>query len=203
MASYDAIRALGEGLLGLMREQCPLQDLDLSASAAFSLISLTALSGTTAPAEGFHLCMWRLGVSGSPRNLPPRRTASGELKRPSLPLDLHYLLIPVSGDARKQAKMLGWVLRFMHDLPSLSGETINRYVDGSPSVFDANESVELIADPLALADYLALWDRMKNGFQGGMTYLARMVLIDSDLPEPTAGLVSERVFNMQRRDALP
>jgi hypothetical protein len=202
MANYDAIRVLGEGLLGLMREQCPLVDLDLAVDASFALASLPALSATAPLQNGFHLCLWRVGISGSPRNLPPRRSPSG-LKRPSLPLDLHYLLVPAAADAGKQARMLGWAMRFMHDLPTISGETINRYVGGAPSVFDPGESVELIADPLAPADYLALWDRVKTVFQGGMTYLARMVLIDSELPEDTGRLVNERVLDLRRKGTTP
>lgn len=197
MANYDAIRVLGEGLLGLMREQCPLAELELEPDADFVQTFLPALAAHVPLKNGFHLCLWRVAISGSPRNLPPRRTPSG-LRRPSLPLDLHYLLVPAGGDAGKQARMLGWALRFMHDLPSLSGEMLNRYVPGTPNVFGPGESVELIADPLVPADYLALWDRVKNVFQGGMTYVARMVLIDSELPEDAGGLVGERVLDLRR-----
>ena len=86
----------------------------------------------------------------------------------------------------------------MNDLPVLSGETINRYTEGEPAVFDPDESVELIADPLTTADYLALWDRVKTGFQAGMTYVARMVLIDSDRPEVQGRLVTERDFGLRQ-----
>jgi predicted ATPase len=72
-----------------------------------------------------------------------------------------------------------------------------------PAVFAADEAVELIADPLATADYLALWDRVKTGFQAGMTYVARMVLIDSEQPEVQGRLVSEREFGWHRIDSTP
>ena len=205
MASFDAVRALGEALLELMRERCPLAELDLAAGAAFTLPSYASLggaAGSTAPAEGFHLCLWRTTVSGMPRNLPPRRAADGTLMRSSLPLDLHYLLLPVAADGRKQARMLGWALRFMHELPVLSGPVINRYAPGGGAFAD-HETVELIADPLPLADHLALWDRLKAGFQPGMTYVARMVLIDSDQPEPGSRRVAERQFDLGRLGAMP
>lgn len=198
MATYDAIRVLGEALMALMRESCPLGELDLTTQAAFALTPLPTLAGTTAPPPGFHLSLWRVSVGTTPRNLPPRRTPSGVLKRPSLPVDLHYMLSAIASDGPKQARMLGWMLRFMHDWPVLSGETINRYVPGARNVFAEHESVELIADPLPVADYLALWDRTKSTYHGGMTYVARMVPIDSDVVEVGNPPVSERIFNVHR-----
>lgn len=198
MAQYTAIRAVGESVLEMMREACPTADLQLGQSPKFELASLASLTGEAAPAEGFYLCLWRVGIGGMPRNLPPRRHRDGRLFKPSLPLDLHFLLLPVAASADKQTQMLGWALGFMQQLPALSGETINRYTKGGPAVFAAEESVELIADPLATSDYLALWDRIKTGFQAGMTYVARMVLIDSDTPQPQGAPVTERQFGMQR-----
>ena len=200
MARSNAIRALGESVLEMMREACPLAELQLDTQTKFELASFNTLTDTTSPPEGFYLCLWRVGIGGMPRNLPPRRNRAGMLFKPSLPLDLYYLMLPVAKTADKQTSMLGWSLGFMHDLPALTGETINRYTKGAPAVFEPEESVELIADPLSTADYLALWDRVKTGFQAGMTYVARMVLIDSVQPELSGGLVTERRFDLARNE---
>jgi len=197
MAQYAAIRAVGESVLELMREACPVAELQLGASPKFELASLGSLTdGQAPPAEGFYLVLWRVGIGGSPRNLPPRRARDGRIYKPSLPVDLYFLMLPVAAKADKQTQMLGWALTFLHQLPALSGEVINRYTIGSPAVFQPEESVELIADPLTTADYLSLWDRVKTGFQAGMTYVARMVLLDIDQPEPTGALVTERRFGL-------
>lgn len=199
MATYDALRSLGEAVLEMMRERCPRAELELGSDAAFAPVSCAALSGTDKLAEGFHLCLWRTAVSGMPRHLPPRRRADGTLMRPPLPLDLHYLLLPVAADAAKQARMLGWALRFMHDLPTLGGAAINRYARGS-SAFGADESVEFIADALPVPDHLSLWDRLKAGFQPHMAYVARMVLIESDQAEAVGVPVRQRDFDVGRRE---
>lgn len=197
MAHYAAIRAVGESVLELMREACPVADLQLGASPKFDLASLGSLTeGQAAPAEGFYLILWRVGIGGSPRNLPPRRASDGKLYKPSLPVDLYFLLLPISATADKQTQMLGWAMAFLHQMPALSGEVINRYTKGSPTVFRPEETVELIADPLTTADYLSLWDRVKGGLQAGMTYVARMVLLDIDQPEPTGAPVVERRFGV-------
>lgn len=193
MAQYTAIRAVGESVLELMREACPVAELQLDASPKFELASLGSLTdGQAPPPEGFYLVLWRVGIGGSPRNLPPRRARDGRIYKPSMPVDLYFLMLPVAAKADKQTQMLGWALTFLHQMPALSGEVINRYTKGSPAVFQPEESVELIADPLTTVDYLALWDRVKTGFQAGMTYVARMVLLDIDQPEPSGAPVIER-----------
>ena len=200
MAQYAAIRAVGESVLELMREACPVADLQLGVAPKFELASLGSLTeGQAQPAEGFYLILWRVGIGGSPRNLPPRRTRDGRIFKPSLPVDLYFLMLPISATADKQTQMLGWALAFLHQMPALSGETINRYTKGSPTVFQPEETVELIADPLNTVDYLSLWDRVKSGFQAGMTYVARMVLLDIDQPEPSGTLVTERRFGLGAR----
>ena len=51
MAQYAAIRAVGESVLALMREACPMADLQLGSSAKFELASLGSLTdGQAAPA---------------------------------------------------------------------------------------------------------------------------------------------------------
>lgn len=200
MAQYAAIRAVGESVLELMREACPVADLQLGAAAKFELASLGSLTeGQAQPAEGFYLILWRVGIGGSPRNLPPRRGRDGRLFKPSMPVDLYFLMLPISATADKQTQMLGWAMAFLHQLPTLTGETINRYTKGSPTVFQPEETVELIADPLNTVDYLSLWDRVKSGFQAGMTYVARMVLLDIDQPESTGAPVTERRFGLGGR----
>lgn len=198
MARPEAIRAVGESVLAMMQDACPMAALQLPPGAKFEFASFNTLVADPPPPEGFYFCLWRVGIGGSPRQLPPRRDAGGQLFRPSLPVDLYFLLLPIASKADKQALMLGWALGFMHNLPTLSGATINRYTKGEPAIFAPEESVELIADPLSLADYLALWDRVKTGFQAGMTYVARMVLIDSEQAESQGRLVSERQFGLHQ-----
>lgn len=172
-----------------------MEALELGPESEFKLASFASLSGSAKLPDGFRLCLWRVAISGMPRHLPPRRRADGTLMRSPLPVDLHYLLLPVATDAAKQARMLGWALRFMHDLPTLSGAVINRHAPGGDA-FGEQETVEFIADALPVADQLTLWDRLKSGFQPCMTYVARMVLIDSDQPEPAHKLVRTREFDI-------
>ena len=197
MATHDAIRSLGDAVLALMREACPLAELELAPGTPFDAATPRLFAAATAPADGFYLLLWRVAISGSPRSLPPRRRPDGTLGGPPLPVDLQYLLLPVAADAQRQARMLGWVLRFMHDLPVLGGALLNRYARGAPA-FGDDESVEFIADALPAADHLVVWDRLKAGFHPFMAYTARMVLIESARVESTGAPVTERVFELTK-----
>jgi hypothetical protein len=198
MAGHQAIRAVGEIVLSIMREGCPFTALQVGPDAKFEFAFFNIVVADTPPPEGYCFCLWRVAIGGTPRPFPPRRDRRGRLFKPSLPVDLYFRLLPVASSADKQALMLGWAPGFMTDLPVLSGETINCYTKGEPAVFAPGESVELVADPLTTADYLALWDRVKTGFPAGMAYVARMVLIDSDQPEVQGRLVTERDFGLRQ-----
>ena len=55
-----------------------------------------------------------------------------------------------------------------------------------------------MSDPLALADFTNLWDKLKPRMQTSVTYIARMLLIDSDIDLREGPAVQTRVFKMAR-----
>jgi hypothetical protein len=125
---------------------------------------------------GFSLMLYRVGINANLRNLPPRRDENGRRVRPSLPLDLHYLLTPWAIKADTQQQMLGWAMRFLEDRPVLPAGIVNSYVAGA---FRDEEAIEFVCDPLPVTDFFNLWEKLKPGMQTSVTYVARMVLLDS------------------------
>ena len=57
-----------------------------------------------------------------------------------------------------------------------------------------NETVEIIADPLSLQDWTAVWDKLKPKMQTSMTYVARMIALESTRELTEAPLVQTRTF---------
>jgi hypothetical protein len=45
--------------------------------------------------------------------------------------------------------------------------------------FDANETVELVGETMSLQNWTALWDKLKPKIQTYVTYVARMVPLES------------------------
>jgi Pvc16 N-terminal domain len=175
VATWRAISSVGRALLGLIEDHYPTAEL---VAPEFKLVH--PFSFDKPQKEGFSLCLYHVGINGTLRMLPPRRDAAGGRYHPSLPLDLQLLLTPWAEDAERQMRLIGWVMRFFEDMPILPAAVLNSYA-AEPDTFRPEEAVELVFDPLALADYLALWDKLKPRMQTSLTYGVRMLIIDSEL----------------------
>jgi len=192
LANYKAIAATSKAILGLIEKHCPASELT---NPIFELYHASSFEKPLT--EGFSLYLYRVAVNASLRNLPPRRAPNGERYRPSIPLDLHYLLTAWAADAERQQRLLGWAMRFLEDWVILPANIINGYLgDEDKDTFRAEEAVELILDPLPLTDHFHLWDKLKPKMQTSVTYVARMVLIDSDLELSEAPVVQARELQM-------
>jgi hypothetical protein len=186
MATYNAIAAVSRAMLGLIEEHRPPE---LLINPEFKLYHAPDFERPMS--EGFSLFLYRVSINAAVRNLPPRRTADGRRYRPSLPLDLHYLLTAWAADAERQQRMLGWSMRFLEDLGTLPSGLLNHYMHETDT-FRPEEAVELVCDPLALPDYLNLWDKLKPKMHTSITYVVRMAMLDSTIESPSYGLVQTR-----------
>ena len=199
MAADTAIHAVSATLLGLLRDYCR-----PALNAEFFDFFHPQDYRAKPEKQGFSLMLYRVGVNATLRNLPPRRDAQGRRTRPSLPLDLFYMLTPWARSADTQQLMLGWAMRFLEDHTVIPGSVVNVYA--ASECMRGDEAIELVCDPLPMADYLSLWDRLEPAMQTSATYVARMVLLDSDaqleegpavqtrelraLPQPKPGVVA-------------
>ena len=190
MATYQAIAAVSLALKGLFDRALPKNEFP---DAEITL--LQPADYTNGMAEGISLLLYRVAINQTQRNLPPRNAPDGTRYRPPLPVDLHYLLSAWSDDADTQQSLLGWAMRLLEDTPVLPGNLINPFTPEKP-VFRADESVELICDPLPLEQWLALWATLTPKAAASMTYIVRMVQIDSDKPMPDAERVRQRNFEI-------
>ena len=113
MATYHAITATSQAILGLLESACPKPEFE---GAKFELYQ--AKDFQYPMDEGVSLFLYRL-ASSSRRNLPARPGPNGEKLRPPLPLDLYYMLTTWGKKADKQQRLLGWCLRELGDFPIL------------------------------------------------------------------------------------
>jgi hypothetical protein len=193
MASYLAIAAVARTVLRLLEQQCPRDE--FTGTPAFTLYQSHDF-GSTPVGEGFSLMLYRVTVNNA-RNQPPRRLPDGTRRRPPLPVDLHFLLTPWAGEAERQLRLLGWAMRFLEDNSLLAANELNHSLSrrGQP-VFDPEEMVELSCDPPGIADYLGLWDKYKARWQTSVTYVARLVRLDSELAMRDEGRVQVRELHV-------
>lgn len=192
MATYHAIAATSQALLGLLRDACPREKFS---RAEFALYHASDFEKPME--EGISLYLYRVTINTAIRNLPPRTVADGRRYRPSLPVDLHYLLTAWAKDAGMQQRLLGWGMRTLEDSTILPAGVLNSYMP-EPDTFHANETVEVICDPLSLQDWAAVWDKLKPKLQTSMAYVARMIAIDSTVELIEAVPVQTRTFDFTK-----
>lgn len=189
MASHLAIAAVARTLLRLVEERCPRDE--FPSTPTFQIYQSHDFGGQLV-SEGFSLMLWRVTIAAA-RNQPPRRGPDGILRRPALPLDLHFMLTPWAGEAERQLRLLGWALRFFEDNAVLDANQLNHSLTRRElPVFGPAETVELSLDPPGLADYLGLWDKYRTRWQTSVMYVARSVMLESELALGDAGLVTTR-----------
>lgn len=192
MATHQAIAAVSLALKGLLDRALPKAEFP---DAKVEL--LRPADFAAGMADGVSLLLYRIGLNSTQRNLPPRVAADGTRFRPPLPVDLYYLLSAWAEDADVQQSLLAWAMRLFEDTPRLPGSLINPFMPAQP-VFRADESIELICDPLPLESWLALADCFAPALSASMTYVVRMVQIDSEKHEPDGERVRQRTFDIIR-----
>lgn len=186
MATHQAIAAVSLALKGILELALPK---DLFPKAKVEL--LQAGDTETGLAEGLSLLLYQVSLNTNPRHQPPRTTPDGQRYRPSLPVDLHYLVSAWAADADRQQHLLGWAMRTLEDTPVIAGNVINPFLAGDPA-FRADESIEIICNPLPFDQWMVLWQKLKVSTSIG--YTVRMVQLDSEQPMPDAERVRERRF---------
>jgi hypothetical protein len=192
MATYNAIAATTEAMRRYLKEaphpEFPQLDVDVYQSSDFS---------KAAPAGGrISLFLYRIGVNTARRNLGTRHGEDGHTRyRPSLPVDLFYLVSVWGLSVDFQHRLLGWCMRTLEDAPNLPASMLNRLQ--STAVFHRNETVDLVCDPLSLQDLALLWELTKEHTPLSTSYVARMIALDSDITVGEGALVQTRAFEMR------
>ncbi|MBI3941560.1 MAG: DUF4255 domain-containing protein [Chloroflexi bacterium] len=190
MATYQAITATSEAIRGLLESAAA------DSEFAGTRFELYQASDFQTAADGVvSLYLYKVGVNTTRRNLPPRLGPDGRRYRPSLPLDLSYMLTPWAKKAEMQQRLLGWCVRVLEDTPLLPAGLLN-YHSAEPDIFASNETVELTLEVLTLQDWVNIWQIAQANQQASVTYLARIVAVDSNVPMPEAGPVQTREFDI-------
>jgi hypothetical protein len=194
VATSIAIAAVGEALCQLLDGACPRGPGDDFRGARFRVLAAAQFEGSPpALTDGASLFLYRVAVNGPQRNRAGRTGPDGKRYRPSLPVDLYYLLTPWGGSAAYQQQLLGWAMRTLEDAAILPAGLLNHALGGQ-STFRPEETVEVVAEPMSLQDQSSLWQALRVGWQLSASYVARMVALDSTVELAEAPRVRERGF---------
>jgi Pvc16 N-terminal domain len=193
MATYRAIAATSQAILGLLADSVPRPEF---AAARFELFQ--AINLQTPLDEGVSLYLYRVLPNQSRRCLPPRVGPDGTRYKPSVPIDLQYLLTAWAKSAERQQRLLGWAIRTLEDATILPSGLLNHY-GPEPDTFAPGETVELFMDSIVIQDMGSLWEVARHHYQPSVVYIARMITLDSEVELGDAGLAQTRDFGMAKQ----
>jgi hypothetical protein len=189
VATFQAIAATGQAILGLLADAVPKPEF---AAARFELYQVSNFRSPME--EGVSLYLYRISTNTTQRNLPPRVGTNGRRYRPPIPLDLHYMVSVWARTAVKQQRLLGWVVRTLEDIPILPAGMLNNF-GPEAEIFRPGETVEVIFDQMTLQDLYNLWSAIKVSPPLSVNYLVRMIAVESSVELVDAAAVQTRVFD--------
>jgi len=157
-------------------------------------VSLYQAEQLQKPADGVvvSVYLYRVNLSVTRRDRGLRTAADGTYLA-SIPLDLHYLVTPWSANADVAHRLLGWAVSVLNDTPVLPTHLLNLF-PGQRPVFGDHEQVELVWEPLSLQDLYDVWQVASQRAAPSASYVARSVVIDSQVAVDEGGLVRSREF---------
>jgi hypothetical protein len=191
MATYPAIAATSEAILGLLQSAAVGSEFDGVTFAHYQSGSFDSPMD-----NGISLYLYRVTVNSN-RNLPARLAQDGRRYRPPIPLDVHFLVTAWAETAIRQQRMLGFAIRTIEDTPILPAGVLNQH-SPEPNVFRPEESVELVYEIVTVQDIGYIWDVAQTKEQPSATYVARMVTIESTVAIEEAGPVQTRELEFAR-----
>lgn len=174
MADYRAVSAVCEAVMQLLRGQYKpelfdSQEFDFAVSQAADL-ALRTTGGKT----GISLFLFYISQNTQPRSSPGPIRPGGRQSRPSLMLDLQFLLTAWASDVQLQQEITGWMIQVLENNPILPSQILNKVL---PGTFLADETVAIMPLALSNEDLLRIWEKtIQKPYCLSIPYLARVVL---------------------------
>jgi hypothetical protein len=132
--------------------------------------------------------LYHVAVCGEMRNAPRRHLGNGTIQRPSLPLDLHFLITPWANEPDKAYQIIGVIVNYLYDHAILTfGE-----LQGA-GVWSPDDTVEIVMESLPVEEHYSIWEPTDLPYRLSLTYLARVVGIDSAIVTGAAPVVVANV----------
>lgn len=192
MATTSAISATTESVIRLLRSSYNPADFN---NATLNFQVYVANDFLKPMDEGVSLLLYRIYHDGTNRNPPGRLQPDGERSKTKLPLELHFMLTSWAKQASLQHEIAGWMMRTLEDNPVLYPSLLNSY---KPGVFYPEETVEIALAQLSVEDMFNIWDVIiHHDYQLSVPYVARVVELESTLPEASGIAIQQRVADFR------
>jgi hypothetical protein len=131
------------------------------------------------PAQGLSVWLYRVIRDEQRLNDPPVRISPTQLRPVPLPLRLHYLVTPVTGqttnDPGTEQLILGKVLQAFYSHPVLRGADLKGDFE------DTEVELKVRLESMTLEEITRVWEALEGSYQLSVSYEVSVVNIEPDL----------------------
>jgi Pvc16 N-terminal domain len=175
MSEFTAIRAVSKTLQALLQDHITNSPDPQLANVPIDLSSPREMRDAAGPnnsPNGISLWLYRVTRNGDLVNEPPMPIDS-TLPRQPLPIDLFYLVAPITTTPDNEQALLGRVLQVFTDHGILRGADLKDDLVGEPN------ELRLTLETLSLEELTRIWSALQESYQLSASYRVQVVRIDS------------------------
>jgi hypothetical protein len=176
MSEFTAIRAVSKTLQALLQDaitnspDLQLQGVPIELSSPRELRD----AANNAPVNAISLWLYRVARNGDLLNLPPERV-DDQVRRQPVPVDLFYLVAPITATSDNEQALLGRVLQVFSDHAILRGTDLKDDLEGETT------ELRLIFETLSLEELTRVWSALGEPYQLSASFRVQVIRIDSEL----------------------
>jgi hypothetical protein len=173
MANVFAVHSVGNSLMTYLKNAYP-EPLRTDVPFDFKLISSGELAEGPEPSNTLTLFLFRITQNEHLRS----RTTPGDPpgSNPPLSIDLHYLMSAWADNPLSEQTVLAWAMREIQMHPVLDSSSLSPEAN-----WGAADMVQLIPAELSNDDLFRIWDLLQPKYHLSVSYIARVIRIDTDL----------------------
>lgn len=186
MTNVLAIHSVGESLRAYLDTTYP-DDLRERFPCEFRLLASGEVATAAPGLDGaLTLLLYRVTANEHVRNA----SRVDERGRENVPLsvDLHYLLTAWASTALAEHTLLAWAARQLQQRPTLDQSSLT-----SEAGWSAGDVIHLVPAELSVEDMMRVWDGLEPSYRLSMSYVARVVRIDTEGVPPGPPVVARRL----------
>lgn len=175
MSEFTAIRAVSATLKALLQDHITNSPDPQLANVPIDLSSPREMRDAAGPnnsPNGISLWLYRVSRNGDLVN-EPQLPVDDQLPRQPLPIDLFYLVAPITTTPDNEQALLGRVLQVFHDHSILGGPDLKDDLAG-----EATE-LRLTLETLSLEELTRIWSALQESYQLSASYRVQVVRIES------------------------
>jgi hypothetical protein len=142
------------------------------------------------------LSVWLYMVEGNEflHNRPPERIDPFHTRRAPLPVNLHYLMTPITNDPATEQLILGKVLQALHD---------DAFFLPAPARPELRDELRISLERVDLESITRVWSALDEPYQLSVSYIVQVVNIESGLEPVNGAPVLQKLSDYQQIVGTP